>query len=146
MAVQNYARLFTVNEANRLVPALRSLMNRIFEKLDLLRKKSEEIIREEGLTPRSPGLARRLQKNPEIAELTGEIHALVEEIHSHGCVCKGVEQGLVDFPCLLGDEVVFLCWRYGEESVDHWHRIEDGFAGRKPLLEPGRGGGNLLYH
>ncbi len=146
MAVQNYARLFTVDEANALVPALRALMEHISDKLDSLRKKSEEIIRAEGLSPKSPDLTRRLQENPEIAALTREVHELVEEIHSHGCLCKGLEQGLVDFPCLLGGEIVFLCWRYGEEGVGHWHRIEDGFAGRKPLLEQDGGGGNLVYH
>jgi len=146
MAVQNYARLFTVDEANALVPALRALMEHISDKLDSLRKKSKEIIRAEGLSPKSPDLTRRLQENPEIAGLTREVHELVEEIHSQGCLWKGLEQGLVDFPCLLGGEIVFLCWRYGEEGVGHWHRIEDGFAGRKPLLEQDGGGGNRVYH
>jgi hypothetical protein len=46
-----------------------------------------------------------------------------------------VEQGLIDFPCMLGAEIVFLCWQFGEPSVSHWHRIEDGFAGRRALLD-----------
>lgn len=147
MAVENPARLFTVDEANGLVPALRALIERIFDKLDLLRKKSREIIREEGFSPDSPELGRRLQADPEIVGWTADLHELVKEIHDHGCLCKGLEQGLVDFPCLLGGEIVFLCWRYGEDRVSHWHRIEDGFAGRRPLLERnGGGGGNLVYH
>ncbi len=36
---------------------------------------------------------------------------------------------------MLGSEVVFLCWQLGEPNVSFWHRIEDGFAGRKPLLD-----------
>jgi hypothetical protein len=59
----------------------------------------------------------------------------VTAINGQGCVCKGVEQGLIDFPCMLGSEVVFLCWQIGEASVAHYHRIEDGFAGRKTLLD-----------
>jgi hypothetical protein len=76
-----------------------------------------------------------LRRDEEIARLVGQIKGWVEEIQGHGCVCKGIEQGLVDFPCVLGAEVVFLCWQYGEPDVNHWHRIEDGFAGRRTLLE-----------
>jgi hypothetical protein len=89
----------------------------------------------------------RLQENSEIARFVGEIKGLVEEIHSYGCMCKGVEQGLLDFPCMLGSEVVFLCWQYGEPSVSHWHRIEDGYAGRRPLLDADDGSrGSSSYH
>ncbi len=145
---QLFPRLFTVDEANDLLPALQPLMKRIFDHLDFLRKRSETVIHEERLSPDSPDLMERLQENEAIARLIQEVKGLVEEINSYGCVCKGVEQGLVDFPCMLGGEIVFLCWRYGEESVAHWHRIEDGFAGRKPLLDAdeGDGSGNISYH
>ena len=71
----------------------------------------------------------RLQQNSAIAQLVAAVKSCVEQIQSYGCICKGVEQGLVDFPCLLGAEVVFLCWQLGEPTVSHWHRIEDGFPG-----------------
>ncbi len=145
---QLFPRLFTVDEANDLLPSLRPLIKRIFEHLDFLRKKSEAVIREEKLTPGSPDLMERLQENGTIARLIQEVKGLVGEIGSYGCVCKGVEQGLVDFPCMLGGEIVFLCWRYGEEGIAHWHRIEDGFAGRRPLLDADEGedSGNVSYH
>jgi len=143
---QLFPRLFTVDEANDLLPALRPLMKRIFDHLDFLRNKSEAVIREERLSPNSPVLMERLQENNAIARLIQEVKGLVEEINSYGCVCKGAEQGLVDFPCVLGGEIVFLCWRYGEESIGHWHRIEDGFAGRRPLLDADEGSGNVSYH
>ncbi len=143
---QPFDRLFTVDEANELLPTLRSLIKRIFRQLEFLKRESEVVIREEGLSPGSPELMERLQKNESITRRIFEIKALVEEIHNHGCVCKGVEEGLVDFPCLLGEEVVFLCWRYGEESITYWHRIQDGFAGRKPLLESDGGSGTPSYH
>jgi hypothetical protein len=141
-------RLFTIEEANGLLPTLRTLVKQIFSHLDSLREKSEAVIREQRLSPTSPELMNRLQEDEAIARLIQEVQGLVEEINSYGCVCKGVEQGLVDFPCLLGGEIIFLCWRYDEESVGHWHRIEDGFAGRKPLLdaEEEGGSGNVSYH
>jgi hypothetical protein len=143
-----FPRLFTVNEANSLLPAIKSLMQRIFENLDSLRKQSQTVIRDKQLSPENPDLMNRLQENNTIARLIQEVTGLVNEINSYGCVCKSVEQGLVDFPCLLGREIVFLCWRYGEEGIGYWHRIEDGFAGRKPLLDTdeSEGSGNISYH
>ena len=144
----NFPRLFTVEEANDLLPDLRPLIENILENLRRLKGKSEVIIRNEQLDPEAPDLMKRLRRDEEIALLVGQIKGWVEEIHSHGCVCKGIEQGLIDFPCLLGAEVVFLCWQYGETGVNHWHRIEDGFAGRRTLLEAGEEDpeGNTLVH
>lgn len=141
-------RLFTVDEANGLLPELRPIVHRILNHLETLREKSENVIRDEKLSPSSPELMKSLQQNAAIATLIQEVKCLVDEINAYGCICKGIEEGLVDFPCLLGGEIVFLCWRFGEESVGHWHRMEDGFAGRKPLLdgEEESGGGNVSYH
>jgi len=44
-----------------------------------------------------------------------------------------IDEGLVDFPALRHGETVLLCWMLGEDHVAHWHTIEDGFAGRRPL-------------
>lgn len=132
---ENFTRLFTINEANALLPTLRPLIEKILENIRRLRHASETVIRSEQLDPESPDLLDRLQENNDIARLIAQIKEWVGEIQSHGCMCKGAEQGLIDFPCLLGNDVVFLCWQIGEPSVSFWHRIEDGFAGRKPFLE-----------
>ena len=144
----NYPRMFTVEEANGLLPALRPLIENILENLRRLKSKSETVIRREQLDPETADLMERLRQDGEIARLVGQIKGWVEEIQTHGCLCKGVEQGLIDFPCLVGAEVVFLCWQFGEPSVNHWHRLEDGFAGRRSLLEVGESDpeGNTSVH
>ena len=131
----NFPRLFTVDEANGLLPTLRPLVEQILENIRRLKSSSERAIRTGQLDPEAPDLMGRLRQDEEIARLVGRLKDLVDEINGHGCVCKGVEQGLIDFPCMLGSDVVFLCWQIGEPSVGHWHRIEDGFAGRKALLD-----------
>ena len=50
-------------------------------------------------------------------------------------VVKDLDQGLVDFLARRGREQVFLCWRLGEPEIRYWHRLQDGFANRKPLQE-----------
>lgn len=130
-----YSKLFTVNEANELLPLVRPVIEKILETIRGLRAKSEMVIRAEQIDPETPNLMGRLQQNNEIAGFIQQINDYVNEIQQRGCVCKGVEQGLLDFPCLLGNEIVFLCWQYGETEIAYWHRIEDGYAGRRPLLD-----------
>ncbi len=143
-----FPRLFTVNEANLLLPVLRPIIERILEDLRRLKMKSEAVIRNEQLDPDAPNFMEQLRRDDEVVKLIEQIKKHVEEIHSHGCVCKGVEQGLIDFPCLLGTETVFLCWQFGEPSVGHWHRIDEGFAGRRALIDAEQEDpdGNTSYH
>jgi hypothetical protein len=144
----SFPRLFTVDEANALLPTVRALTERIQENIRRLRNKSRKIVRHEKLDPEATDFMERLQEDSEIARLVAELKDWVEQIYSYGCICKGVEQGLIDFPCMLGAEVVFLCWQLGEATVSHWHRIEDGFAGRRPLLDADKTGpdGKTSYH
>jgi hypothetical protein len=59
--------------------------------------------------------------------------ACIEKLASLGVRVKDVDLGLVDFVGLRYGEEVELCWHVGEESVAWWHRVGEGFAGRKPI-------------
>ena len=50
-----------------------------------------------------------------------------------GVEVKDVAQGLVDFRGRVGDTQAYLCWRSGEETVEFWHPLDEGFAGRRRL-------------
>jgi len=39
--------------------------------------------------------------------------------------------GLIDFVGLRDGREVYLCWKYGEDSIQFWHEIEAGFQGRR---------------
>ena len=69
----------------------------------------------------------------EVDALARRLARLVDEIASHGAQVKDLESGLVDFPALRRGETVLLCWQLGEDEIAWWHRVEDGFAGRRPL-------------
>ena len=55
------------------------------------------------------------------------------EIEAIGVQVQDLDEGLLDFPCVVDGTIVMLCWKLGEESIMHWHSAEDGFAGRKPI-------------
>jgi hypothetical protein len=69
----------------------------------------------------------------QMARLTETVKAGLTEIMGMGGTIKDLALGLVDFPHRRGGRVVNLCWKYGETSVSHWHGLDEGFAGRKPL-------------
>jgi hypothetical protein len=55
----------------------------------------------------------------------------IQEIDEIGVQVKDLDTGLLDFPCRLDDDVVLLCWKRGETSIDYWHTVESGFQGRQ---------------
>ena len=58
--------------------------------------------------------------------------AAIEEM---GVQVKDLEVGLIDFPTLFRGEEVLLCWRFGEDRIEHWHGLTEGFRGRRPIDE-----------
>jgi hypothetical protein len=129
-------RHFTPDEANAELEQVRPLVEQLVaarrEHADALERqeKLERKIRGNGggippaelasATAEVDGIARRLAK-------------LVDEIAGHGAEVKDLDSGLIDFPALHNGETVLLCWQLGEHEIAWWHRIEDGFAGRRPL-------------
>ena len=137
-----FTKLFTVDEANALLPGIRPVIEELLETFREIRGEIQQAANEAGITVGSPELTRLLESRGRAPRLFERVKGLIERIHETGCLVNGPEAGLIDFPCLYNNEIVFLCWKYGEARVGHWHRIPDGFAGRRPLLDdsvPGEG-------
>jgi hypothetical protein len=71
----------------------------------------------------------------QLCELATEIERFEGELAELGCVLKDAQSGLVDFPARHGDRAICLCWKHGETEVGHWHPVDGGFAGRRPVSE-----------
>jgi hypothetical protein len=68
-----------------------------------------------------------------LAELTDTVRQALAEIAAMGGVTKDLTLGLVDFLHLRDGREVNLCWKFGEDSVRHWHGLDEGYASRRPL-------------
>jgi hypothetical protein len=86
-----------------------------------------------------PPLADLLQKKSEQDKAAERLVEIITRIQETGVLIKDLDLGLVDFPSLRKGEEIYLCWKLGEDHIAFWHGIEEGFAGRKPLDEPGTG-------
>ena len=120
--------LFTVREANELIPFLS-------DKLEELRRAHQklEVWSKDAPSQQEIALRGGMLADPRYVALLTRLQTLVDDICSEGCHLKDLESGLVDFPTLWEGREVYLCWKLGESEVGHWHEIEAGFAGRQSL-------------
>jgi hypothetical protein len=129
MSLQSKQRLFTVDEANELVPVLSRLIERVQRQYrSLLAELSER-----GMSPDDLEGSLVTPEHQALQACLDEITEAIAEIESHGCQFKGLDLGLVDFPALINNEIAYLCWQYGEDKVSFWHSLDEGFRGRNPI-------------
>ncbi len=127
-------RLFTLEEAQHMLPLVKSIVRGILEDYAVLQPKAAELRdleREAAAAPEAR--ARRRALFEEVEELTSRVNEALAELDALGVEFKGYEQGLVDFPARRNDEVIYLCWKYDEERIAFWHSLEGGYAARQEL-------------
>lgn len=133
------ARFFTLREAQELLPHVQAWLDEVLaaklaiEEIDGSLQALAAHITMSGGVEIDPVAV--LKKKAGRHQHVANAEAAVKSIEETGCLLKDVERGLVDFPAVLNGAEVYLCWQRGEERIEFWHRIEDGFAGRRPIGE-----------
>jgi len=130
-------RTYRLHEANRALPEVRRLVGQIVELSGQLDELTDQVriaeyrMRREGATA---------SERERFEESTGALRAAEDDLvaalgalHQMGVELKDPRMGLVDFLSYRDGELVELCWQLGEDRVAHWHRIGEGFRGRKPV-------------
>jgi hypothetical protein len=77
-------------------------------------------------------------------QLADTLKSSINRIMETGCVIKDLELGLLDFPAVIDNQDVYLCWKLGEDRIRFYHRQDEGFAGRKPLNPRDLGAGDII--
>ena len=126
-------QLFTVDQANRTLPLVRKIVEDVVRE----HRRWQEAVVELDLVsagahpalpnPRVVALEKRIQK------MAREVDGFQVELESLGIQLKDRRIGLIDFPSELDGRPMLLCWQLGEPSVQFWHELDSGFAGRQPL-------------
>ena len=125
-------RLFSEEEANELIPRLEILMRQLQMQATSLRAKIDELSVTDPSILHS-AMSEIVGRYPELRSFTTNMADAAAQIESFGCILKDIDLGLIDFPYDSGDEVVFLCWQFGESRVVAWHSVDTGFSDRQPL-------------
>lgn len=125
-------KLFTINEANELLPVIRPKLEQIKANYDGLAIYRESAKAAAAAAAESGGGG--MESGTIYVKLLYDIGKLTTELHDLGIELKDYTRGLIDFPSMREDRVVLLCWQLGEgEEIEWWHELEGGFMGRQPL-------------
>ena len=130
-------RTFTLDEAQSLLPVLESLLRTAMNAKKIVDEVETEqqalqhrIFLNGGMFLNVVPLARR---KAERAKAEQRVKDALAEIDATGVQVKDLDIGLLDFPCQVEGQTILLCWKLGEKAITHWHGVEEGFAGRKPI-------------
>ena len=130
--------IFTLEEANALVPKLTDAVARQLDRRTAIEEKLTALAQRTGVPPE--GVVEKPDDPEDVREMKREIIAALHEYQSAwndleamGLVLKDARAGLIDFYSRIDGKMVFLCWKYGEKSITYYHDIDSGFAGRKPI-------------
>lgn len=122
-------KFFTLDEANSIIPQLlkevpqiQRLGSRLTQDFPDIKNAWEKAKFNGGSVEGSAYLVVALQLNK-----------IVKDLESKGCILKGINDGLVDFPALREGREVYLCWKMPESKIEFWHDLDTGFAGRQPI-------------
>jgi hypothetical protein len=133
-------KIFSVEEANRLLPSL----ERALDSLAAMAREATSLRREievltaiagSGADEANPDVVLLREREAALSGLHDRFRNELGDVAARGCVVRDVELGLVDFYTMAHGRVVCLCWRRGEPKIEHWHPIDEGFSGRRPLSE-----------
>jgi hypothetical protein len=124
-------KLFTVEEANALLPAVRKILRKIQQlHKRLFSYRDAAKLAAEGAEHGGGGFA----DGGKYAAILTSFSEQMQQLENLGVQLKDFDRGLVDFPSLRDGRVVLLCWQMGEgDQLAWWHDMDAGFAGRTPL-------------
>jgi hypothetical protein len=123
-----HQRHWTLEQANQLLPIVGETVRRLRDARRRLAERgfdSDLALHAESTGGAWPG--------DEHARESVEVALGFERLERLDIVVRDLERGLVDFPALRDGREVYLCWLLDEPAVGHWHAVESGFAGRRPL-------------
>jgi hypothetical protein len=133
-------QVFTLEAVNALVPRLNELVGRQIDRRAAIERRLRDLSNATGEVPEA--IVLDPEDPPDVADIKKELVGRIEEYQSSwreiedmGAVLKDARMGLVDFYGTVEGKLVWLCWKYGENEVSHYHALDEGFSGRKELRQ-----------
>ncbi|HNA89491.1 MAG TPA: DUF2203 domain-containing protein [Anaerolineales bacterium] len=120
---------YTPREANNLLDVVRPMVGELVEIGKRIREYQPEIW---SVVEKSAGNG----GNPALSKLLPDfdrLDVLIHRLQDMNIEVKDLASGLIDFPALRDGRIIYLCWQYNEESIQFWHEVDAGFAGRQRI-------------
>ena len=121
---------FTLEQANEMLPL-------VIKKFQDIVDMKNEVVRIQSDLENNPKYMETFKdyiiKKQELNSAITNFYKSIEELEATGVSIKSIDQGLLDFPSLMFNEEIWLCWKEGETEIKFWHGKDEGFNGRKPI-------------
>lgn len=124
-------RVFSLEEARQTLPLVRRIAKDVVETFERLSDLEDYRVK----LSRSGEAGKARSAQVEAAALVEQLKSLIRELEPIGCQLKDPRVGLIDFPATHQGREVLLCWKHGEQTIEHWHETDAGLAGRRPVSE-----------
>ncbi|MCP9440307.1 MAG: DUF2203 domain-containing protein [Nitrospira sp.] len=121
--------LFSLSEANRLIPQLQSHLTTVQRRKAVLLRAHQEVQKAAANATHGGGTAVGVHYVTSLQDISASLRA----IHELGVVVKDIDLGLCDFPHVRDGRVVYLCWKLGEKEIRWWHELTTGYKDRRPI-------------
>jgi hypothetical protein len=140
------ARFYDLDEANAAIPEVRTILESLRDqRAELIRLRDEVLAHASEDETRGEGRGDATTEAKTDADVRvlrlrmqgviDRMQAGVVRIDEMGITLREIETGLIDFPALASGRQIWLCWRLGEDDVEWWHELSEGFSGRQTLAE-----------
>jgi hypothetical protein len=123
-----HERHFTIEQANASLPTVKPLLQRLRDARDLLTEEEAHAALTDAAPTNGGG-----EPGTQVGEAFLEVRRLLLAMEEAGIVVRDIDRGLIDFPAILEQREVYLCWELGEDEVAWWHDLDSGYRGRQPL-------------
>lgn len=130
-------RLFTLKEAERTRQELEPVLVEAIDTRKKLAPLENELAAVSARIMMMGGMIVPYEKLAAIRvkhqQLSETLKTALNRILETGCLIKDLDMGLLDFPAVINQQDVYLCWKLGEDRIRYYHRQDEGYASRKPL-------------
>jgi len=126
---RQFKRHYTRDEARALLPQVRQWLERLAQ----LRQRLHQYDQRVTALMDPPGRDTGGEVVNQWVRAMAEARHVLAEFQRREILVKDIERGLVDFPAIIGDREVFLCWEKDEDDIEFWHELDTGYAGRERL-------------
>jgi hypothetical protein len=124
----HHDRHYSREEAESMLPRVKPVLQKLRDAKDMLTDEEAHELLTESAPSNGGG-----EPGRQVGEAFLEVRQLLGALQEAGIVVRDIDRGLIDFPAIREGHEVYLCWELGEDSIDWWHDLDDGYRGRQPL-------------
>ncbi|MFA5139752.1 MAG: DUF2203 domain-containing protein [Elusimicrobiota bacterium] len=127
-------RHFSIKEAQALIPDLEEIFSNVLRIREQAAAKAR-IIRKLDAEDSPENVPQMAIERAQLQFLSNSMNGWLKKVVDLGGLPKGLDPVMVDFPYLMDNKEVYLCWKMGDKEIRHRHAASENCSSRSPIPE-----------